>query len=325
MNADAGRFGGASFSTPHRATIDFPETRACRVRDEAAPLHIPFHLPYLNRVVITKTISECRQERAKLGRMALVPTMGALHAGHVSLLTLARQQAPKVAASIFVNPTQFGPKEDYNKYPRPLEDDLQKCERAGVDVVFVPGPTEIYRPGLPEVVVDLPQLTGVLEGRHRPGHFRGVCQVVAKLFNVMTPDLAIFGQKDFQQLRVLAAMADALDWPIQVIAGPTVRDPDGLAMSSRNQYLSPVEREKALSISRGLFLAQGEFQQGVRQTNRLMASIQHVLLEQHLSIDYVAAVDPISLKNVEVISGPTVLAVAARIGATRLIDNLVIG
>src|SRR5207253_4489230 len=139
----------------------------------------------------------------------------------------------------FVNPTQFGPKEDYTKYPRPIEEDLEKCEKAGVDFVFQPAADEIYPPGLPDIVVDLPGLSSVLEGKHRPGHFKGVCQVVAKLFNIVAPDVAVFGQKDFQQLRILTAMVEALDWPIRVVPGPTLRDPDGLAMSSRNQYLSP--------------------------------------------------------------------------------------
>jgi pantoate--beta-alanine ligase len=183
----------------------------------------------------------------------------------------------------------------------------------------------MYRPGLPDAVIDLPQLSSVLEGKHRPGHFRGVCQVVAKLFNIIKPDIAVFGQKDFQQLRILTAMAEALDWPIRIVPGPTIRESDGLAMSSRNQYLSPTERQKGLSISRALNLAEGEYRSGVKQTNRLITSMQHVLLEQHLSIDYVAAVDPITLKNVDVIAGPTVLAVAVRVGTTRLIDNLVIG
>lgn len=254
-----------------------------------------------------------------------MPTMGALHEGHLSLMSLARAHAPKVAASIFVNPTQFGPREDYQKYPRPVDADLEKCRNAGVDLLFMPGPEEMYRPGMADMIVDVPQLSSVLEGKHRPGHFRGVCQVVAKLFNIVQPDVAVFGQKDFQQLRILTAMAEALDWPIEVVAGPTVREPDGLAMSSRNQYLSATDREKALSISRGLFAAQAEFNKGVRQTNRLTTTIQHILLEQHLSIDYVASVDPITLKHVDVINGPTVLAVAARVGTTRLIDNIVMG
>ncbi|MDB5299289.1 MAG: panC, partial [Phycisphaerales bacterium] len=237
-------------------------------------------------MLIVKNIAECRREREKLGRVAFVPTMGALHAGHLSLMALARRHAPKVAVSIFVNPTQFGPKEDYTKYPRPVESDLEKCEQAGVDMVFMPPPEEMYAPGMAELVVDLPQLSSVLEGKHRPGHFRGVCQVVAKLFNIVTPNVALFGQKDFQQLRILTAMVEALNLPIEVIPGPTVRDPDGLAMSSRNQYLSPTERERALAINRGLFLAAGEFNEGFRQANRLVTTVQHVLLEQHLSIDY---------------------------------------
>jgi len=250
--------------------------------------------------------------------------MGALHAGHVSLMELARRQDAAVAVSIFVNPTQFGPREDYNKYPRPIEDDLAKCEAAGVDLVFQPGPEEMYRPGPSEVIVDLPQLTSVLEGKHRPGHFRGVCQVVAKLFNIVSPDIAVFGQKDFQQLRVIAAMTEALDWPIRILPGPTLREPDGLAMSSRNQYLSADDRRRALAISRALAAAQKEFDAGIRQTNRLMTTMQHILLEQHLNIDYVAAVDPLTLKNVDGADRPTVLAIAARVGVTRLIDNVLL-
>lgn len=275
-------------------------------------------------VIIAKTIEECRVARKKLGRLALVPTMGALHEGHLSLMMLARAHAPKVAASIFVNPTQFGPREDYTKYPRPIEADLEKCRQADVDLLFLPEAEQMYAPAMAEAVVDLPQLSSVLEGKHRPGHFRGVCQVVAKLFNIIQPDVAVFGQKDFQQFRILSAMVEALNFPIKIIPGPTVREPDGLAMSSRNQYLSPTDREKALAISRGLFAAQAEFKKGVRQTNRLITTIQHILLEQHLSIDYIAAVDPITLKHVDAASGPLVLAVAARVGTTRLIDNILL-
>lgn len=274
---------------------------------------------------VVRTISEARAMRSGRERLALVPTMGALHAGHLSLIAIAKKQAPSVAVSIFVNPTQFGPREDFTKYPRPVEQDLAKCEQAGVDWVFLPEASEMYKPGLAEVMLDMPQLAGVLEGAKRPGHFRGVCQVVAKLFNIIHPDVAVFGQKDYQQLRIITAMVEALDWPVQIVSGPTVREPDGLAMSSRNQYLSETERQKALSISRALFLAKGEFTQGVRQANRLVTSMQHVLLEQHLLIDYIAAVDPITLKPVDTVNGPTVLAVAARVGNTRLIDNVVIG
>ena len=275
-------------------------------------------------MIVARTIAECRAERKKLGRLAFVPTMGALHAGHVSLIDAAKKLAPHVAVSIFVNPTQFGPTEDFTKYPRPIEADLEKCRAGGVDLVYNPLPEEMYRPDEPDVVVDVPSLSGILEGKHRLGHFKGVCQIVAKLFNVVRPDVACFGQKDFQQLRILTAMVEALDFPVEMVPCPTLREADGLAMSSRNQYLSAEDRQRALSISRGLFAAEAEFKKGITQTNRLIATIQKPILEQHVNIDYVAAVDPISLKNVEVVSGPTVLAVAARVGKTRLIDNIVI-
>jgi pantoate--beta-alanine ligase len=274
---------------------------------------------------VVHTIAEARSERAKSPSLALVPTMGALHAGHLSLFKLARQHAPVVAATIFVNPTQFGPREDLSKYPRPVEQDLANCERAGVDWVFMPETQEMYPPGAAEVAIDLPNLSNVLEGKHRQGHFSGVCQIVAKLFNITSPTVAIFGQKDFQQLRIITALVESLNWPIQIVAGPTVREHDGLAMSSRNQYLSETERQKALALSRSLFHGKGEYTQGVRQTNRLLTSMQRILVEQHLSVDYIAAVDPITLKPVDVITGPTVLAVAARVGNTRLIDNIIVG
>lgn len=273
---------------------------------------------------VIQTINDFRSHRATLGRLALVPTMGALHAGHLSLIDVARRRAPHVAVSIFVNPTQFGHNEDFNRYPRPLEDDLAKCRNNGVDLVFAPAPQEMYVPNDPDVVVDLPALSSVLEGKHRPGHFKGVCQVVAKLFNIMRPDVAVFGQKDFQQLRILTAMVETLNFPIEVVACPTVRDPDGLAMSSRNQYLSLDERERALSLSRGLGQVSEEFRNGVRQTNRLLTTLQKAILEKHLMIDYVAAVDPITLKPVEMIVKPTVVAAAVRVGKTRLIDNVLL-
>lgn len=274
---------------------------------------------------IVHTIADLRERRPALGRLALVPTMGALHAGHLSLIAAAKARAPKVAVSIFVNPTQFGPREDYSRYPRPILSDLEKCKAAGVDLVFHPDEAEMYPASAAELVVDVPQLSGVLEGKHRPGHFRGVCQVVAKLFNIIEPDVACFGQKDFQQLRVLGAMAAALNWPVEIVGCPTLRDPDGLAMSSRNMYLSPAERQKALSIPKALAAAQELASSGVKQASRLITTMQHLLLAQHLSIDYVAAVDPLTLRPVEVMSGPTVLAVAARVGATRLIDNALVG
>jgi pantoate--beta-alanine ligase len=270
------------------------------------------------------TIAEMRADRPALGELALVPTMGALHAGHISLIHAAKIRAPKTAVSIFVNPTQFGPREDFSNYPRPIEADLEKCAAAGVDLVFNPSESEMYQTDSLETVIDFPQLTSVLEGKHRQGHFRGVCQVVAKLFNIVQPQVACFGQKDFQQLRVLSAMTAALDWPIQVVACPTIRDPDGMAMSSRNQYLSAAERQRGLAISKALFAAQDLVKGGVRQASRLVTQAQHLLLAQHLSIDYIAAVDPLTLKPVEMITGPTVLAIAVRVGSTRLIDNVTV-
>lgn len=279
-------------------------------------------------MIVAKTIAECRAERRKLDRLALVPTMGALHAGHISLMQIARKHAARVAVSLFVNPTQFGPREDYNKYPRPSEEDLAKCREAGVDLVFQPSAEEMYPdPTLTDVQLDMPALSSVLEGRIRPSHFRGVCQVVAKLFNIVQPEAACFGQKDYQQLLIVSNMVKALNWPIEIIPCPTVRDHDGLALSSRNKYLSPAERERGLSICKSLFAARDDFEKGVRQTNRLLATVQNILLDPGvqgrvpLLIDYVAAVDAQTLKNVELVSQPTLLAVAARVGATRLIDN----
>jgi pantoate--beta-alanine ligase len=276
-------------------------------------------------VIIARTIDECRTERADLGKLALVPTMGALHAGHLSLVALAKNHAPRVAVSIFVNPTQFGPREDFNKYPRPTESDLKKCEKAGVDLVFLPAAQEVYRPELPSVKIDMPGLTDVLEGAHRPGHLGGVCQIVAKLFNIIQPQYAVFGKKDFQQLRVITAMTEALDFPLEIIPGPTLREQSGLAMSSRNEYLSVDESMRALSISRGLFEAESAFKLGIRETARLTTIVRNTIMAQNLSVDYVVAVDPLTLRDVERVNGPTVFAVAAKVGATRLIDNITIG
>jgi pantoate--beta-alanine ligase len=287
------------------------------------------HYP-LNDMDVVHTIADCRDARASLGRVAFVPTMGALHAGHLSLVKAAREHADKVIVSIFVNPTQFGPREDFNRYPRPIEQDLAMCRESGVSLVFNPSPDEMYPPNKAEILVDLPNLTEVLEGKHRPGHFRGVCRVVAKLFNIVAPNSAFFGQKDFQQFRVISAMVEALDWPIEIIGCPTLRDPDGMAMSSRNQYLTPDERERALCISRALMLASNEVKSGIRQSNRLLATMRATVLDVGdlgrvpVSLDYVAAIDPLTLKNVDILDAPTVLAIAARVGKTRLIDNVIV-
>ena len=282
---------------------------------------------------VVETIRDARRARAALGgRVALVPTMGALHAGHVALVREARKHADKVAVSLFVNPAQFGPSDDLAKYPRPIDDDLFKCERNDVDLVFHPAVEEMYPPGAAEAVVDVPALTAPLEGRHRPGHFRGVCRVVLKLFHVLSPTAACFGMKDFQQLRVIEALIAALDEPVEIVRCPTVREDDGLALSSRNVHLSADERRRALSIARGLFAARDEHAAGVTQTNRLIATARNALLDPGdlgrvpVSVDYVAAVDAGTLKDVQTTAdGPTLLAVAARVGKTRLIDNVLLG
>jgi pantoate--beta-alanine ligase len=281
-------------------------------------------------MTVLKTIEECRNWQSRAGVLALVPTMGALHAGHLSLITEAQRHARQSLVSIFVNPTQFGPREDLAKYPRPIEDDLLACRNAGVDAVFLPSADDMYPP-IPRPLVDMPDLTNTLEGKHRPGHFQGVCQVVAKLFNIVQPQFACFGQKDFQQLRVISALVNALDFPVQIVPCPTLREPDGLAMSSRNRYLTPDHRARALSISRALFLAMEAFDDGARMASRLVTIMQRTLLDVGnlghvpLSIDYVACVDPATLKPVEQIEGPAVCCIAARVGETRLIDNIVLG
>jgi pantoate--beta-alanine ligase len=282
-------------------------------------------------MTVVRTIADLRAARARLGVLAFVPTMGALHEGHLSLVQHARRYARHVAVSIFVNPTQFGPREDFTKYPRPVEQDLEMCKQAGVELVFNPEPDEVYRPDVPGVTIDLPDLTQTLEGRHRPGHFQGVCQVVAKLFNLVQPQYACFGQKDFQQLRVIEAMVEALDFPLQVVPCPTLRDPDGLAMSSRNRYLSPDERARALAISRALFAAEAEAKAGAQFTSKLVATMQRILLEPGklghvpMSIDYVACVDSRTLRPADTFDRPVTCAIAARVGSTRLIDNVTIG
>jgi pantoate--beta-alanine ligase len=264
----------------------------------------------------------CDAARAQEKRVGLVPTMGALHEGHLSLIREARSRADFVALSLFVNPLQFAAGEDLSRYPRTFEADLDACEREGVDVVFAPEPAAMYPPGF-QTHVEVEELTRPLEGEFRPAHFRGVTTVVTKLFNLTGPCVAVFGRKDFQQAAVLARMARDLDMPVEVVTSKTVREPDGLALSSRNRYLDPGERARALSISRGLRAAHDAFHAGERDAERLRALVLADVEAGADSIDYVAVVHRETLTNDTRDESDLVALVAARIGNTRLIDNCV--
>ena len=266
----------------------------------------------------------CRDLRRSGERLGLVPTMGALHAGHLSLVRAARTECETVAVSIFVNPTQFGPAEDFAKYPRPFEADCAALEKAGVDVVFAPAAEEMYRKG-ETTWVTVEGLSEKLDGGSRPGHFRGVATVVAKLFHVIEPDMAFFGQKDAAQLAVIRRMVRDLNFPVEIVGCPIVREADGLALSSRNVYLSADQRGRALVLSRALREVEKAFQSGERDANTL-AQCGRVAIagEPNVRLDYFEIVDPDTLDPVVRIAGRALVAVAAFVGATRLIDNVVL-
>jgi pantoate--beta-alanine ligase len=276
---------------------------------------------------IVRTVEELRAARRTLpGPVGFVPTMGALHRGHMSLVDAARAQCASVVASIFVNPTQFGPNEDLARYPRPEAADLALLEGARVDLAFLPTVEQMYPEGnVTRVTVG--GITTRLEGASRPGHFDGVSTIVTKLFNLVQPDRAYFGQKDAQQLAVIRQMVRDLDQPLEVIGCPTVRDEDGLALSSRNVYLSPEERAQALSLSRGLLRAKAIFEDGVRDAPSLRQLVRDEIEVQPLAnIDYVAISDATTLEDLDgPITRPALLSLAVRFGATRLIDNVVLG
>jgi pantoate--beta-alanine ligase len=268
-------------------------------------------------------VTEWAREQHRAGkRIGFVPTMGYLHAGHLSLVEEAKKQADVVCLSIFVNPKQFGPHEDFAAYPRDEESDLQLCREGGVDVVFLPRPDGMYAPDA-SVFVDEDKLQRGLCGTRRPGHFRGVCTVVAKLFNIVQPDVAVFGQKDFQQVAVIRRMVRDLDFPIEIIMAPTMREPDGLAMSSRNVYLSPTERENALGVSRAL-RSLGGVGQGHPSAEPLREQMRKVLERYGLLEDYVAIVDADTLEPVTRVESGNVALIAAYCGKTRLIDNRIL-
>lgn len=268
----------------------------------------------------------CDAIRAGGARLGLVPTMGALHDGHLALAREARRRgAGAVAVTIFVNPLQFAPGEDFARYPRTLEADVARCREAGVELVWAPAGDAMYPPGF-QTEVSVGDLTRRLEGAHRPGHFAGVTTVVTKLFQVAGPSIACFGRKDYQQWKVIERMARDLDMPIEVVSMPTVREQGGLAMSSRNRYLSAPERDRALGIARGLRAAHAAFESGERDAAVLGAIARAEIDRCFDAIDYVDVADPESLEPIAGRAGDRALvAVAARIGATRLIDNTVLG
>ncbi len=279
-------------------------------------------------MIVTTNIPQTREALSGGKRTALVPTMGALHAGHVSLIHRAKQLADRVAVSIFVNPTQFGPNEDFDRYPRPIEKDLQLCREAGADLVFSPTPDVIYPADELELSIDVPALTNVLEGAHRPGHFVGVCRVVAKLLNIIRPDVACFGMKDFQQLAVIQAMVRGLAMPVEIEPCPTVREPNGLAMSSRNVYLTPEQRPAALSLSKALreahrLVAEGECDPKVIERAMEQEMAAHRVLVNYAVVRNARTLQPLDIINPKL--APVVCLLAGRVGSVRLIDNAVLG
>ncbi|MGA2459131.1 MAG: pantoate--beta-alanine ligase [Terriglobales bacterium] len=273
---------------------------------------------------IAEARAACLDARARRRRLGLVPTMGALHEGHLSLVRAAKAQCDAVAVSIFVNPTQFGPTEDLSKYPRQFDRDCRLLEKEGVDILFTPPVEEIYPDGgVTWVLVE--SLSEKLDGRSRPGHFRGVTTIVAKLFHIIEPEAAFFGQKDAAQLAVIRRMVRDLNFPVEIIACLIVREPDGLAMSSRNAYLNREERSRALVLQRSLQKARQLFDDGERSAGKLISAAKEVFAsEPQVVLDYFEIVDPDALDPVERVSRRTLVAVAARVGSTRLIDNIVL-
>lgn len=291
-----------------------------------------------NNIAGTRSACEALREAGANGErktLGLVPTMGALHEGHLSLAQAAQERCDVVAVSIFVNPTQFGPREDLAKYPRPFAADCAMLEEAGVDLLFAPTPEEIY----PEMraggaastttFVNVEELSGRLDGASRPGHFRGVATVVAKLFNIIEPDAAFFGQKDAAQVAVLKRMVRDLNFGVELVVCPIVREPDGLAMSSRNRYLSAEERRSALVLSRALSAVEAEAKRGERSSQRLIEAGRKILTpvlesDPTVRMDYFTIVNAETLEPVIDVSGGGLVAIAANVGTTRLIDNVLL-
>ena len=277
---------------------------------------------------ILKAAAEMRaaSRRTRRGgkRLGFVPTMGALHQGHLSLVQAAKAQSDVVAVSIFVNPTQFGPQEDFAKYPRTFERDCALLEKEGVEFVFAPSVDEMYPNGAVTYVI-VERLSEKLCGRSRPGHFRGVTTVVSKLFHIVEPDWAFFGQKDAAQVAIIRRMVRDLDMPVEIVVCPIVRQPDGLAMSSRNTYLDPQQRKSALVLYRSLMRVEEVFRSGERNSAKLISAGKEVIAQEASArLDYLEVVDPDNLDFMPVISADALVAMAAFVGTTRLIDNVVL-
>jgi pantoate--beta-alanine ligase len=276
---------------------------------------------------IARNLQELKDMRTSMdGTLGLVPTMGALHAGHGSLIERARAECSHVGVSIFVNPSQFGPGEDFANYPRPIEKDLELLEGMGVELVWTPSAGSLFPPGF-QTWITVEEVAAPLEGKCRPGHFRGVATIVAKLFNAFMPDKAYFGQKDAQQVAVLKRMVKDLNFPVELVVCPTIRETDGLALSSRNAYLNPAERKAATVLYRALILAKTRYENGVRDAEELRSAMRAVLGSEPLANEqYVSAADPETLCELQRIeeNGKVLFSLAVRIGRARLIDNMTV-
>lgn len=275
---------------------------------------------------VIEKIDEMKQLRRQLAEpVGFAPTMGYLHEGHLALVRRARAENPRVVVSIFVNPTQFGPRDDFTRYPRDLQCDLAILEREKTDIVFIPSVAEMYPPQF-NSWVEVGKVAERLEGASRPGHFRGVATIVAKLFNIVQPAKAYFGQKDAQQAVVIRAMAADLNMNLEIVTVPTVREPDGLAMSSRNAYLNPEERQAAVVLYQALSLAQQLWSQGEKGAERLRQEMIGLIQQQPLAtIDYISIADTETLEELDEVKPPVLVSLAIKIGKTRLIDNVVLG
>jgi pantoate--beta-alanine ligase len=274
---------------------------------------------------IIRTVAEMSAAReAMIGSIGLVPTMGYLHEGHLSLVRKAVSDNDHVVVTIFINPTQFGPNEDLDRYPRDEQRDLALLEREGAHIVFIPTSDEIYPPGFDDWIEVTGPIAERLEGAHRPGHFRGVTTVCARLFRIIRPTRAYFGQKDAQQLRIIRRMVEQQMLAVDIIPLPIVREPDGLAMSSRNVYLTPEQRTLARCLSQSLRIATGMVAKGLTDANEIRDEVRRCLTDPRIEIDYVSIADEQTLEEVETIDRPALILIAARIGKTRLIDNTIV-